>query len=141
MSAPKKMCDEQMRAVLIAFAESEARKLGVDPTGLEIDNDLLLQVMSFAHAASDARDAQWQTKNDALAAEVDRLQSMLSNADCEWQAKLSEEVEKEREACALLLDESAIRLFGGRSRVSQVDRHVASVLRDKAKAIRARGEA
>ena len=70
MTAPEKMCDEQMRAVLIAFAESEARKLGVDPTGLEIDNDLLLQVMSFAHAASDARDAQWQAKLDAAKAEL-----------------------------------------------------------------------
>lgn len=65
MTAPEKMSDAQMRAVLIAFAEAEARKIGVGPTGMEIDEDMLLQVMSFAHAAADARDAQWQERLDA----------------------------------------------------------------------------
>ena len=46
---------------------------------------------------------------------------------------------KEREACAKLCDESAIRLFSGKSRVNQVDRHTAEVLRRHAEAIRARG--
>ena len=44
----------------------------------------------------------------------------------------------EREACAKLCDESAIRLFSGKSRVNQVDRHTAEVLRRHAEAIRAR---
>ena len=46
---------------------------------------------------------------------------------------------KEREACAKLCDESAIRLFSGKSRVNQVDRHTAEVLRRHAETIRARG--
>ena len=41
------------------------------------------------------------------------------------------------EAAAKNCDDAAIRLFSGKSRVNQVDRHVAEVLRDKAKAIRA----
>jgi len=65
MSAPEKMSEAQMRAVLIAFAEAEARKLGVDPTGMQIDEDLLLQVQDFAQAAAAARDAQWQARLDA----------------------------------------------------------------------------
>ena len=48
---------------------------------------------------------------------------------------------KEREACAKLCDESAIRLFSGKSRVNQVDRHTAEVLRRHAEAIRARSQA
>jgi len=40
------------------------------------------------------------------------------------------------EAAAKNCDDAAIRLFSGKSRVNQVDRHVAEVLRDKAKAIR-----
>jgi hypothetical protein len=43
----------------------------------------------------------------------------------------------ERERCAAQLDEAAIKLFGGRARVPQVDRHVAEVLRRHAAAIRA----
>ena len=45
----------------------------------------------------------------------------------------------EREACAKVCSEAAIKLFGGKSRVSQIDRHTAGVLQDTAKAIRARG--
>ena len=45
----------------------------------------------------------------------------------------------EREQCAKVCDESAIRLFSGKSRVNQVDRHTAEVLRRHAEAIRARG--
>ena len=47
---------------------------------------------------------------------------------------------EEREACAKVCDESAARLFGGKSRVNQVDRHTAEVLRGRADAIRARGK-
>lgn len=47
----------------------------------------------------------------------------------------------EREACAQMCDEAAIRLFSGKSRVNQVDRHTAEVLRSKAGAIRARSQA
>ena len=46
----------------------------------------------------------------------------------------------EREACAQMCDEAAIRLFSGKSRVNQVDRRTAEVLRSKAGAIRARSE-
>ena len=46
----------------------------------------------------------------------------------------------EREACAKLCDESAIRLFSGKSRVNQVDRHTAEVLHRHAEAIRARSD-
>ena len=47
----------------------------------------------------------------------------------------------EREACAQMCDEAAIRLFRGKSRVNQVDRLTAEVLRSKAGAIRARSQA
>ncbi len=48
----------------------------------------------------------------------------------------------EREECAKICDEAAIRLLSnGKARVNEVDRHTAQVLRDKAKAIRARGQA
>ena len=45
----------------------------------------------------------------------------------------------EREACAKVCSEAAIKLFGGKSRVSQIDMHTAGVLQDTAEAIRARG--
>lgn len=45
-----------------------------------------------------------------------------------------------REECAKLLDDAAIRLYSGRARVNQVDRHVSGVLRDKAAAIRNMGK-
>ena len=44
----------------------------------------------------------------------------------------------EREACAKVCSEAAIKLFGGKSRVNQIDMHTAGVLQDKAEAIRAR---
>ena len=44
----------------------------------------------------------------------------------------------EREACAKVCSEAAIKLFGGKSRVSQIDRHTAGVLQNTAEAIRAR---
>lgn len=89
MTAPTlpAMTDAEMRVVLITFAESEARKLGVDPTGLKVDEDLLLQVLDFAQAAAAARDAQWAARHNAwvdgidkaMAAEVDKLQSEIEN--------------------------------------------------------------
>ena len=45
----------------------------------------------------------------------------------------------EREACAKVCSEAAIKLFSGKSRVSQIDMHTAGVLQDTAEAIRARG--
>ena len=45
----------------------------------------------------------------------------------------------EREACAKVCSEAAIKLFGGKSRVNQIDMHTAGVLQDTAEAIRARG--
>ena len=45
----------------------------------------------------------------------------------------------EREACAKVCSEAAIKLFGGNSRVNQIDMHTAGVLQDTAEAIRARG--
>ena len=47
-------------------------------------------------------------------------------------------IEHEREACAKVCSEAAIKLFGGKSRVNQIDMHTAGVLQDKAEAIRAR---
>ena len=48
-------------------------------------------------------------------------------------------VAAEREACAKVCSEAAIKLFGGKSRVNQIDMHTAGVLQDTAEAIRARG--
>lgn len=56
-----------------------------------------------------------------------------------WIEHHFDDATKEREACAKLCDESAARLFSGKSRVNQVDRHTAEVLRGRADAIRARG--
>ena len=50
-----------------------------------------------------------------------------------------EAVAIEREACAKPLDEAAARLLAPK-RTNEVDRHVASVLQEHAKAIRAMGE-
>ena len=44
--------------------------------------------------------------------------------------------EKMREQAAVSCDDIAIRLLGGRTRVNQVDRHTAEVLRGRAAAIR-----
>lgn len=55
-----------------------------------------------------------------------------------WIEHHFDDATSEREACAKLCDESAIRLFSGKSRVNQVDRHAAEVLRRHAEAIRAR---
>ena len=46
----------------------------------------------------------------------------------------------EREQCAKVCDDAAIKLFCGKSRVNQIDRHTAEVLRGKAATIRARKE-
>lgn len=46
-------------------------------------------------------------QRDALAAEVDRLQSMLNNADCAWQARLDAAVRDERERAGRVCDDEA----------------------------------
>lgn len=56
-------------------------------------------IVRFTRAIIAARDAQWAARhntwvdgiNKAMAAEVDRLQHMLSNADNEWAARLDQE--------------------------------------------------
>ena len=53
-----------------------------------------------------------------------------------WEAATA----KEREACAQVCEDAAIKLFCGKSRVNQIDRHTAEVLRGKAATIRARKE-
>ena len=88
MSAPEKMSDEQIAGVL----------------GFSVMTPNAIAYLAMGRAIEAARDAQWQAKNAALAAEVDRLQSMLNNADCEWQARLDAAVMAEREACAEFVD-------------------------------------
>ena len=79
---------------------------------------------------------------------VDDARAMIGRYDYEHVASLEprmwiehhfDDAINEREACAKLCDESAARLFSGKSRVNQVDRHTAEVLRGRADAIRARG--
>ena len=81
---------------------------------------------------------------------MDDARAMIGRDDYEHVATLEprmwiehhfDDAIKEREACAKLCDESAIRLFSGKSRVNQVDRHTAEVLRRHAEAIRARSQA
>lgn len=78
---------------------------------------------------------------------VDDARAMIERDDYEHVASLDprawiehhfDDATREREACAKLCDESATRLFSGKSRVNQVDRHTAEVLRRHAEAIRAR---
>lgn len=80
---------------------------------------------------------------------MDDARAMIGRDDYEHVASLEprmwiehhfDDAIKEREACAKLCDESAIRLFSGKSRVNQVDRHTAEVLRRHAEAIRARSQ-
>ena len=74
-----------------------------------------------------AREADlWLTSDERIAA-VERFAALVAAA--------------EREACAQVCDEAAIRLFSGKSRVNQIDRHTAEVLRSKADVIRARSQA
>ena len=79
---------------------------------------------------------------------VDDARAMIDRDDYEHVATLEQrmwiehhfdDAIKEREDCANICDESAIRLFSGKSRVNQVDRHTAEVLRRHAEVIRARG--
>ena len=67
----------------------------------------------------------WMTSDERIAA-VERFAALV-RAD-------------EREQCAKVCDDAAIKLFCGKSRVNQVDRHTAEVLRSKAATIRARKE-
>jgi hypothetical protein len=67
----------------------------------------------------------WMTSDERIAA-VERFATLV-RAD-------------EREQCAKVCDDAAIKLFCGKSRVNQVDRHTAEVLRSKAATIRARKE-
>lgn len=55
-------------------------------------------------------------------------------------AALLDERAAEREACAALLEAGATQLYGGKSRINQVDGHVASVLRYYAVKIRERAQ-
>lgn len=87
---------------------------------------------------------------DIRALYADVARAMIDSDDYEHVATLEprswiehhfDDAIKEREACAKLCDESAARLFSGKSRVNQVDRHTAEVLRRHAEAIRARSQA
>jgi hypothetical protein len=70
---PEKMSDEQIAGVL----------------GFSVMSATAIAYLAIGRAIEAARDAQWQEANDALAAEVDRLQAQINNADCEWQARLN----------------------------------------------------
>lgn len=52
--------------------------------------------------------------------------------------ELKKAVQAEREECAAMLDDAAVKLYCGKARINQVDAHTASVLRDMATKIRGR---
>lgn len=133
MTAPEKMSDEVVHACFqqrIRDKQAERRMIA-EAICTARDMQWLDSIPEGCTPSSDA--AVLREANHALAAEVDRLQSMLSNADCEWQAKLDAAVDNERESCAAACHAAVYGRLG-----SYTLRQVADLCVD---AIRARGAA